>query len=153
MEFRLSRNSDLETLSSWFDNETDARYWGGPSIRFPINIANLKNDIQWSENQSYSLIENGSLVGFAQIANRFDCNHLCRILIKPNERGRNLGKKLMEFIFDTLKSDTKIYSLFVYKDNEIAINLYKNIGFHIKPHPEGQSHMIECLFMIKNITK
>ena len=149
MEFRRSKNGDLETLSRWFNNESDAMYWGGPNISFPINIENLKNEIQWSGNQSYSLIENGSLVGFVQLANKFYCHHLCRVLIKPDARGRGLSKILMKFVFDSIKSDIKKYSLFVYKDNDIAINLYRNIGFHVQQHPKGQANMDECLFMVK----
>ena len=149
MQFRQSQNSDLEVLSTWFDNELEAKYWGGPLISFPIEIERLKNEIQWAENQSYSLIDNGYFIGFAQIANRFSCNHICRVLIKPDMRGRSLGKRLMVSIFSSCKSNSKNYSLFVYKNNDVAINLYKSLGFNINQHPEGQAHMGESIFMVK----
>ena len=153
MNFRQSQTIDLEILSSWFDSELAARYWGGPSISYPLEVERLKSEIQWSENQSYSLTENGSLVGFAQIANKFNCNHICRVLIKPDMRGKQLGKRIMESVLNTHKSSSKNYSLFVYNDNEIAINLYKKLGFHINQPPEGQTHMGKCLFMVKKIVE
>lgn len=153
VELRQSENSDLETLSTWFDNELDARCWGGPSISFPFLIENLKKEIQWAVNRSYSLVENESLVGFAQIAHKFGCNHICRVLIKPDLRGKGLGKKLMESVFESTKSDNRNYSLFVYEENAAATKLYKTLGFHVEPHPEAQANMDKCLFMVKNITK
>ena len=151
MQVRKSQKNDLNTLSTWFDNQLDVNYWGGPLISFPIDVETLKSEIQWSENLSYSLIKNGKLIGFAQVANKFNCNHICRVLIKPGFRGKQLGKMLMESIFMSNKSNTKNYSLFVYKSNNVALNLYKNLGFTVHQHPEGQSHLGECIFMIKRL--
>jgi len=89
------------------------------------------------------------LIGFAQLAPRFDNNHLCRVLVDPAKRGRQLGYKLLYLVFEAAQSDAKKYSLFVYDDNVIAINLYRKMGFDSEPHPEGVTNMSGCLFMVK----
>lgn len=149
MQLRQSEDHDLETLTTWLDNELDARCWGGPMIRFPLLIPNLKSQIQWTVNRSYSLVENDSLLGFAQIAPKFHCNHICRVLINPGMRRKGLGKHLMNLVFESSQSDHRNYSLFVYEENAAAIQLYKALGFQIQPQPEGVDNMNQALFMMK----
>lgn len=150
MKIRLANEQDLEELIDWFLTETDAKKWGGPSIHFPLNLEQLKNDIEWDVADSFSLIgEDGNLLGFAQTFNKFGYKHLGRIVVSPKMRGRKLGYKLMAVLLDSVGKNDVNFSLFVYEDNIIAKRLYESIGFKAQAHPEEQPEIVNCIFMVK----
>lgn len=150
MEIRPADEKDLEELIGWFLTETDAKKWGGPSIRFPINLDQLKIDIEWDVADSFSLIgEDGNLLGFAQAFNKFGCKHLGRIVVSPEMRGRKLGYKLMAALLNSVGNDGVNFSLFVYEDNIPARSLYESLGFEAQAYPEEQPEIVNCIFMVK----
>ena len=53
------------------------------------------------------------------------------IAVLPDMRGKNLGKKLLEETITALQKNTNIKNIYldVVKNNIVAINLYKKIGF------------------------
>lgn len=150
MEIRPATEQDLVKLIDWFSTETDAKTWAGPFIHFPLNLEQLKIDIQWDVGKSFSLVnEDGNLLGFAQMFNKFGCKHLGRIVISPKLRGKNLGHELMAALLNTTAINGVCFSLFVYEDNIPAKTLYDNIGFVVQSSPEGQPEIEGCIFMVK----
>ena len=150
MKIRLANEQDLAELSGWFLTESEAKNWGGPSIHFPLSLEQLKTDIEWDVAQSYALVdEGGSLLGFAQIFDKFGCKHLGRIVVSPGMRGRKLGYKLMAALLNSASQDGVNFSLFVYEDNIPARSLYESIGFEVRAYPEGQPEIKDCIFMVK----
>ena len=150
MKIRPANERDLAELSGWFLTESEAKNWGGPSIHFPLSLEQLKTDIEWDVAQSYALVdEGGSLLGFAQIFDKFGCKHLGRIVVSPGMRGRKLGYKLMAALLNSASQDGVNFSLFVYKDNIPAKSLYESIGFEVRAYPEGQPKIKDCIFMVK----
>ena len=150
MNLRPATEHDLREISAWFLTESEAKSWGGPKIRFPFRLEQLKNDIEWDVADSFALVDKaGNLIGFAQIFNRFGCKHLGRIALSPKMRGRKLGYKLMASILKATDIDGVSFSLFVYKDNIPARRLYERIGFKVRAYPEGQPEIKGCLFMVK----
>jgi ribosomal-protein-alanine N-acetyltransferase len=67
-----------------------------------------------------------NLVGYTIILDSIDLYEVVKIAISPNYRGKKLGKKLLEHI---VKKLDKNLLLEVRESNEIAINLYKGLGF------------------------
>ncbi len=150
MKIRHAIEQDLLELSDWFLTELEARNWGGPSIHFPINIEQLKIDIEWDTAHSYALVdENDSFIGFAQAFNKFGYKHLGRIVVAPKMRGRKLGYKLMLALLEFESTNNVSFSLFVYKHNTSAIKLYESIGFKERAYPEEQPEIKGCIFMLK----
>jgi len=150
VKIRPANEHDLAELSGWFLTESEAKNWGGPSIHFPLSLEQLKIDIEWDVAQSYALVdEGGSLLGFAQVFNKFGCKHLERIVLSPEMRGRKLGYKLMAALLNSAGTDGVSFSLFVYEDNIPAKNLYERIGFEVRAYPEGQPEIKDCIFMVK----
>jgi [ribosomal protein S18]-alanine N-acetyltransferase len=152
VKIRPANEQDLAELSGWFLTETEAKYWGGPSIHFPLSLEQLKIDIEWDVADSYALVdEGGNLLGFAQAFNKFGCKHLGRIVISPEMRGRKLGYKLMAALQNSAARDGVSFSLFVYEDNIPAKSLYENIGFEVQVYPEGIQEIKGCIFMVRKI--
>ena len=150
MKIRLANEQDLLELSGWFLTESEAKNWGGPSIHFPLSLEQLKIDIEWNVAHSYALVEkSGDLLGFAQVFNKFGCKHLGRIVVSPKMRGRKMGYKLMAALLDSAGTNDVSFSLFVYKDNIPAKNLYESIGFKVRAYPEGRPEIKDCIFMVK----
>lgn len=152
MELKLSQPDDLLTLSSWFDTESDVRDWGGPLIRFPIILEQLKADIKWENATSFSLVNSEELLGFVQIFDRYGCHHLSRVAINPKMRNKGLGLDFMKRILAANKHPIKAHSLFVYKHNIAASQLYKKLGFKACPYPKGQGRIEDCLFMMRKVS-
>jgi len=149
MEFRLAQNSDILQLTSWFNTKKEAQNWGGPLIRFPIELGQLKKDISFDIHASFALIDNNELLGFIQVFDKYDYKHIGRVVINPHKRGMGLGLKLMEYIFDEYKECDKTYSLYVYKDNISAKNLYEKLGFKISEDASTYGKNNDCFFMKK----
>ena len=150
MKIRQSNEEDLQTILHWFKTEAEAKKWAGPSIHFPIGIKQLKIDIEWDIVDSYSLIdENGFILGFCQVADRFGCKHISRIAIAPEMRGRKLSYLIMNLLQQEIaKPDMKL-SLCVYEDNIPAKRLYEKLGFAIRSYPENREEIEGCVFMVK----
>lgn len=53
------------------------------------------------------------------------------IAVLPESRGQGLGKELLQEVVDTLRKNENIKNIYldVVKDNVIAVNLYKEVGF------------------------
>ena len=56
--------------------------------------------------------------------------YVAEMMVEKTQQGRGIGKKLLTAFFDT--ADTKIYTdafIRVWIENEVAVNLYKKMGF------------------------
>lgn len=133
MILRSSTNDDLSVLMSWIKDKDACRAWAGPSVRFPLALEHLKEDIQFSEENTYSMIhESGALLGIGQLIKKQNHRlHLARIIVSPNHRGKGLGNLLCRrLIREGRKRFGEInFTLNVYPDNTIAVRLYKKLGF------------------------
>jgi ribosomal-protein-alanine N-acetyltransferase len=70
------------------------------------------------------------LVGYCVFQISGNENEILNIAVKPEERGKSYGRKLLEFIFDvSIKKDCKTIFLEVAKNNEKALSLYERLGF------------------------
>lgn len=148
IQLKTADEQDLIEIITWFDNADDVRIWGGPNMRFPLILNQLKEDLDWDNARSYSLFKDTKLVAFTQLRDKFDFHHISRVLVNQNYRGHGLGKEIMQQILALENPEQKAYSLFVYKDNEKAVSLYKKLDFQIQDDYDGP-RMEDCYFMLR----
>ena len=149
MELILSQENDIEELSTWFKSKDEVKNWAGPTVHFPFTFDEFKKDIGWNIITSYSFFQDKELIGFIQLFDKFGSANIGRVAIKPNKRSMGFGVKLMESFFKQNINLSQEYSLFVYKDNITAINLYKKLGFKISSSSTKYEDENNCFFMKK----
>jgi ribosomal protein S18 acetylase RimI-like enzyme len=147
MNLRKAKIVDLKTIILWIPDELTCKSWAGPNVRFPLSIENLSKDIGFSDNNSYCLIYNESIVAFGQLlAKENGYLHLARIIVDPSKRAMGYGRLLCNELLQiaSQKGYHKI-SLNVYRDNTIALKLYENLGFReiAEKSSKENCHMIK----------
>ncbi len=145
------QRDDIGQIIQWIKTKEELFSWGGPNMRWPIELDSFCDDIKLNELQSYSLFEQGLLVGFGQFYQRLNHAHLGRIIVNPDYRGKGYGKVLIEKLCQASKQQLQLNSnsLFVLNDNTAAKSLYAKLGFRKKAYPEPIP-IPNCVFMIKN---
>ena len=141
----------LLELASWVTNKDELIEWAGPDVQFPCDAQSLKRDLFANGWPSFCITTtNHELLGFGQYYSRLNHCHLCRLIIAPNHRGQGLAKTLIEQISNTGKQEmnTTSCSLFVYKQNSVAINLYQQLGFQLVRYPK-EGLVDNCLYMTR----
>jgi ribosomal protein S18 acetylase RimI-like enzyme len=136
MILRTAADEDLKTLMAWISDKEACKLWAGPKVRFPLALEHLKQDIAYSQENTFALTgAGGELVGLGQLLDKGNHRiHLARIIIAPNRRGQGLGDLLCRLLIDEgLKRFGKVYfTLSVYSDNVNAVKLYQKLGFKAK---------------------
>ena len=90
--------------------------------------------------EGYIFKEESKVLGYAMLAKSFstefgkECIWIEDIYLKPEARGRGIGKKFFEFLDKTYPNHLK--RLEVEEENETAYNLYKKCGFDVLPYVE-----------------
>ena len=87
---------------------------------------------------SFSLRDpGGERVGFGQLYERIGRINLARLVVREEQHGQGAGKRLIELLLmaGPPRFPCREYSLFVYRDNETALNCYKSMGFKIASYP------------------
>ena len=152
---RASRTEMLQ-LQSWFNSAEQQHSWGGDNFFYPCSAAEFLSQLCRPNTSSYSLIaeQDGRLLGFGQICDRFGCHHLARLIIAPQERGVGLAKILLyELMIKAQSESSRPLSLYVHRHNDIALNLYRRIGFTIQPQPETENDRLYFMTLSQQQTK
>ena len=153
MKLLPATKSDIEVILNWIDSEEKAHVWGGLSLRYPFTLETVCEDIRLGEIDTFSLIDKDSnMVGIGQTVHVDNERiHLSRIMISPNHRGKGFGKTIVKLLIEKgikLFGDKKI-SLKVFKDNSVAINLYKKLGFDFTDTIVSKDKNPNAAYMIK----
>ena len=133
MKFQPGTRIDLETVINWIPDANSCSVWAGPRVKFPIKIDQLIEAIEFDKTHTYSLSDENDLLALGQIR-MFENKrgHLSRIIVNPEYRGKGIGKIFCSKLIYTAKQlECKTISLNVNNDNEVALGLYKNLGFII----------------------
>jgi ribosomal protein S18 acetylase RimI-like enzyme len=129
----------IRELMSWFDSERAVRVWGGPKFHYPYSEEGFISDLGWGRLSSAVLMSsNGQLIGFGQAYKKLNRGHLARLIVSPRHREQGYGRILVK---EMMRWATELFSctecsLFVYRDNERAIQCYQASGFCEACHPE-----------------
>jgi ribosomal protein S18 acetylase RimI-like enzyme len=129
--FRPSLLSDLQTISSWVQNQHECDLWTGGVVPFPIDMTTLPSKIAWDSVQSWTVLAADHVVGYGQLIPKPDDRlHIARIVVDPNSRGRGYGRLLMSHLLNSAQTQhPSTISLNVHPGNERALMLYQSLGF------------------------
>ena len=86
-----------------------------------------------------ALVDGDGLAAFGQAVPRgSERAHLARVVVRPDARGRGLGKALIEAVLArAAAAGFRRVTLYVYNDNVEATRLYARLGFRrAEPPPE-----------------
>ena len=137
MILRLARNEDLNTVIAWIRDKEACKRWAGPLVRFPLTLQSLKKDIEFSEDNTFVMLNDvGELLGLGQLLQKENNRiHMARVIVSPGQRAKGFGELLCRLLIDEgIKRCAKVYfTLNVYSDNTTALKLYQKLGF--KPQP------------------
>jgi len=137
VEFRSSKQTDLEAVVSWIGSANECLAWAGPDVTFPMTPEGLKGQIACDCENSYCLVEDGRVVAFGQLIKKGEHHfHLARIIVAPGARGRGCGRTICRHLICRAQSmGTRLLTLNVYQDNLTALELYRDLGFEPGPPP------------------
>lgn len=116
---------------TWIPDAESCLVWAGPKVRFPLELEQLYQAIEFEKTRTYSLYDNREILALGQIRLfESDRGHLSRIVVKPSSRGKGIGRIFcQELINEARKLNCQTISLNVVKENSIAISLYTKLGF------------------------
>ncbi len=147
--------SDYHELASWIADAEQARRWAGPNLPYPFTADALEAllELPGINVSSFCLVDARGMCGFGQFwqppassalsstaastaaasvsAAIENSVHLGRIIISPHQRGRGLGRALMEQLIAKAIEVTaaSAITLRVYRSNLAAATLYSQLGF------------------------
>lgn len=133
-----ARSDQLWQLKLLFRSAAEVTQWGGEGFRFPLQQQQFLQQLQLSDTQAYLLVNaDKQPVAFGQICDRFHKIHLARLLVFPQFRGQGLSKQLITALIGQGLQDwpEREASLYVYRNNHIAIASYQKLGFTPAPQP------------------
>ena len=147
--FRPARSVDLPVVMSWLRDAVDCRRWAGPAVTFPPTTESLSREISFTPDNSYSLDQGADLVGFGQLIRKTKYRlHTSRIIVAPHRRGDGLGRNLCRALIErSIELGYPRISLYVYRDNPTAFNLYQSLGFQEKGKPEEDKLVADTIYM------
>lgn len=131
---RLSVIEDLEIVLGWLASADEMRLWAGPKPIYQSATVDIWHAIDADTQPTFSLLDDaGCLQGFAQvisISNEYP-THLARVIINPALRRQGIGRSLLEQVIKELRrrENSLRLSLNVYAENDLAIKLYRSMGF------------------------
>lgn len=151
MKLRNTTLNDLRVLTVWVKDKNSCILWAGPFVKFPFTVESLIKDINYTDSNTFSLVsDEDHLLGLGQILKKDNNLHLARIIISPEHRGQGLGKNFCKYLIKEgiKRFGEKRFSLNVYKTNEKAISLYKNLGFIPINKPRDVSSKKDTIYMV-----
>ncbi|WP_416306033.1 GNAT family N-acetyltransferase [Neptunicella sp. SCSIO 80796] len=141
----------LSQMMNWFTSQQQTYQWGGPEFPFPFTAETFRQGLKLDELNSFALQDdNRQFVAFGQFYLREGRCHLGRLVVSPDQRGRGLGKLLVEQLIKKGRAQLQVSecSLFVLKDNHNALQLYLSLGFILADYPKPMP-IEDCFYMVK----
>lgn len=150
--FVEATESNISGLEEWFVSQQQLSSWAGPGVSHPLQKTDIVEVIGLYQNTSFCLLSRkNELLGFGQFYQRLNRQHLCRVAVNPKSRGLGLGTFLVKKLIEQarfVETDCEM-SLFVNKDNPVALHCYQTLGFSIQPYPQKPPTGIElCHYMV-----
>ena len=134
-------SKDIPKLLSWIPSEKEYLIWSGSGYKWPIDKNQLEQTLDKARNSKlkyflFKFIAGNSFVGYIELRKLESDEKISRIgrlIIDPNQRGRGLGKELINAIKEYAKRKLNIHilTLGVFSFNHSAISLYEKTGFII----------------------
>ncbi|TQV65843.1 GNAT family N-acetyltransferase [Exilibacterium tricleocarpae] len=130
MKIYHATEKNLEEVVSWIETKQDCRFWGGPSVSYPIRLEALIEEISFRTDNSYVYKVKEKIMAFGQVIKKTEgSNHLARIITSPDSRGKGYGFELCNALVSIAKESGDMITLNVYRTNQAAVSLYEKLGF------------------------
>lgn len=71
------------------------------------------------------------IIGFLHIVELDETVDIVNIVVDKNHRREGIATLLIDYMFDSISENIKLFTLEVNVQNDCAINLYKKFGFNI----------------------
>lgn len=144
--------AQMLSVKTWFSSTAQIFQWGGPNMVWPIEDAPFLSLLCQPHLHSYYLTnDKQQLLAFGQFYVRLGRHHLGRLAVNPQFRGQGLAKVLIGQLLQLAqqKQSAQGASLFVFDDNQLALQCYLSMGFERTVYPEPMpSGMQHCWYMI-----
>jgi ribosomal-protein-alanine N-acetyltransferase len=140
---------DVEVVASWLETAEECRLWAGPAVSFPLEPGVLALEIGFADAQNLALADEAGTAGFGQLVWRSGGRaHLARVIVRPDARGRGLGRVLVRALLERAWSrGARLATLNVYAENAAARRLYEAAGFSVADRPGGHACPHRALYM------
>lgn len=129
---------DLPLILGWIASESDMVSWSGTTFQWPLDLAQLRDDLEASPTSGRTLWTatqgDGLPVGCASVIVNDDATigRYGRVLLNPLKRAKGYGRELVcrtvAAAFDETGVD--LLTLGVFSHNRAAKGLYSGLGFH-----------------------
>ena len=139
MDYKLikSSNNDIEKLID-YKKKTIFEYAKDLSDEEINRINNyVSSEVPKLIIDYYNIIVDNKIVGCLLLTNKDDGKLLDEIYLEEEYRNKGIGT---DIIIDILNNNDIVY-LWVYKENEKAISLYRKLGFNIIEETESRYYM------------
>ena len=139
MEYKLSKSSekDINRLIE-YKNRTIYQYAKDLSNEEIDRINKyITSEVPRLINDYCNIIVDNKIVGCILLTNNDSGKLLDEIYLEEKYRNKGIGTKI---IMDILNNNDVVY-LWVYKENEKAISLYKKLGFNVIEETESRYYM------------
>lgn len=139
MEYKLSKSSekDINRLIE-YKNRTIYQYAKDLSNEEIDRINKyVTSEVPRLINDYCNIIVNNKIVGCILLTSNDNGKLLDEIYLEEEYRNKGIGTKI---IMDILNNNDVVY-LWVYKENEKAISLYKKLGFNVIEETESRYYM------------
>lgn len=151
--------NDATEVLNWFASDKQIKEWGGPAMCFPISEIDFISRLNLNGLDSFKVVAAhapNKILAFGQFYVRLGRHHLGRLAVSPSSRGHGLGKFLVKALIDKAHESQTAQgeSLFVMKDNTVAIGLYQSLGFKFADYPDTLPNGLDTyLYMIRDISR
>lgn len=98
----------------------------------PWSEASLREDLE-DKNKHYFVGQttSGAVVAYGGVAKVLDEGQISNIAVFPTWRARGIGQALLTHMVEAMQREVSVLYLEVRQSNQVAIKLYKKIGFTI----------------------
>ena len=126
-------------------------------MTFPMSDLDFLEILTAKHFTSFALMDEAQrFVAFGQYYPRLGYHHLGRLAVNPQHRGQGWSKVLINNILKQAFSEqsAKGASLFVFKDNLVALECYQSLGFKETHYPETPfpGNMQNCTYMVLDLS-
>ena len=139
MKYKLSKSTDEDiNRLIYYKKKTIFEYAKNLSENEINKINNYaKNNVPKLLNNYSNIVVDNKIVGCLLLTNKDDGKLLDEIYLEEEYRNKGIGTDIIK---DILNNNDIVY-LWVYKENEKAISLYRKLGFNIIEETESRYYM------------
>jgi ribosomal protein S18 acetylase RimI-like enzyme len=133
----------IPDVHSWIHNSVEMIYWSGQTfVEQGFTLTNFRCHLNSKRISPYARVDKDeNILCYAEIVRtpKLGFVNLCRVIVRPDLRGKGLGKTFCKSLIDQsiLMNGYRSIRLNVLECNQPAISCYQSLGFKISqrlPH-------------------